>query len=696
MLRKKAIIFYILPLLLFLIIVHFARIINSATIPYIITINIITILLIIILFLLIIRRRKKAEAISGENQKFLKEVFDTTQTGIIIVDKESETVKSSNNYVFKLSGYDPVEFIGNKADSIIVSDLQYKDMNNQEQFDIEGELITKTGKKIPILRNITSKLLNNRLCYIESFIDNTKRKQYEKDIEFAKDLAQNANKLKSEFLANMSHEFRTPMNAIIGISKSIIKYDKKGLTDEQVEGLKHINQSGIRLLDLVNDLLDLAKIESGKISINLNPFPLDKLITDLKSMVEELIKGKNIRFFVRKNPNVPNTIISDSKKLYQILTNLLSNAVKFTQKGKIQLKIHKLGAFLYFEVEDTGIGIAKENLSLIFEKFAQIDGTDQKKYKGTGLGLALCKDLVELLEGNISVESEPDKGTLMKFYIPYNTSTQSGKEPEHSNHKDILEVSENNKNKVLIIENDEESKYFYEKYLKDDNYQLVFAKNGKEGLKKIFQILPDVIVMGLKLREMTGYEILRKIKYNPKTCVIPVIIVTELDNIPSKAIYNYEHVLHKPVEINDLTSRINHLLSIKDNKKKKVIIISENINELEYLKTSLSGADNIIITIQESKKANNLIQEINPHIIIYDANNSALSESEFINKFKNSEFSKKANPLIIFYKTESINVIRETGNIKVIRKSENSFQMLNSLIHKYSNSVKNGSGMSRQ
>ena len=146
-------------------------------------------------------------------------------------------------------------------------------------------------------------------------------------------------------------------------------------------------------------------------------------------MVEELIKGKNIRFFVRKNPNVPNTIISDSKKLYQILTNLLSNAVKFTQKGKIQLKIHKLGAFLYFEVEDTGIGIAKENLSLIFEKFAQIDGADQKKYKGTGLGLALCKDLVELLEGNISVESEPDKGTLMKFYIPYNTSTQSGKEP---------------------------------------------------------------------------------------------------------------------------------------------------------------------------------------------------------------------------------------------------------------------------
>ena len=217
MLRKKAIILYILPLLLFLIIVHFVRIINSATIPYIITINIITILLIIILFLLIIRRRKKAEAISGENQKFLKEVFDTTQTGIIIVDKESETVKSSNNYVFKLSGYDPVEFIGNKADSIIVSDLQYKDMNNQEQFDIEGELITKTGKKIPILRNITSKLLNNRLCYIESFIDNTKRKQYEKDIEFAKDLAQNANKLKSEFLANMSHEFRTPMNAIIGI-----------------------------------------------------------------------------------------------------------------------------------------------------------------------------------------------------------------------------------------------------------------------------------------------------------------------------------------------------------------------------------------------------------------------------------------------------------------------------------------------
>lgn len=619
-----------------------------------------------------------------EDQDVLREIFNTAQTGIIILDAESEIIYDANHYAHSLAGYAPGEFIGRRIDEFLVSDISYRNINQQKVYDIDGEIKTKKGNKIPVSRNISSIKFNNRLCYIESFVDNTKRKQFEEETKMAKDMAEIANKAKSEFLANMSHEFRTPMNAIIGISKALLKYNSEGLTEEQTEGLKHINQSGVRLLDIVNDLLDLAKIEAGKITVNIKPFSLDKLITDLKSMVEELIRGKNLRFYVRKNQNIPDTIVSDSKMLFQILTNLLSNAVKFTEKGKIQLKIYKYRTFLNFEVEDTGIGIEEKHLEKIFEKFAQVDSTDQKIYKGTGLGLALCKELVRILGGEINIESEPGKGTVVKFYIPYNAMSDAAAEEEHKEEKVIQKAKLSNKKRILIIEDNDESIFYYDKYLIDKGYELIFAKDGKEGFKRIFQILPEIIIMDLKLPKMTGFEILRRIKNNIETCAIPVIIVTELDDFPGKSMYNYEYIFQKPVDINDLKSAINQLIRRKIEKNIRIIIICESIKELENLKAAVSDAENITITIQESRKALKLIQEIEPHIIIYDADNSAMDEDEFFNEFKESGLKKIADPVFIFYKTDNIKGITESDKIKFIRKSTDSLKQLIKVVDEYS------------
>jgi PAS domain S-box-containing protein len=619
----------------------------------------------------------------AENRDLLREIFDAAQTGIIVLDAESGIVNDANHYAHSLAGYNPGEFIGRRIDEFLLSDILYKDIGEQVIYDIEGEIKTKAGIKIPVNRNISSIRLNNRLCYIESFIDNTKRKQSEEETKKAKDMAEIANKAKSEFLANMSHEFRTPMNAIIGISKALLKYNREGLTEEQIEGLKHINQSGIRLLDIVNDLLDLAKIEAGKITVNIRPFSLDKLITDLKSMVEELIRGKNLRFYVRKNPNIPDTIVSDSKMLFQILTNLLSNAVKFTEKGKIQLKIYKYRTLLNFEVEDTGIGIEEKHLEKIFEKFAQIDSTDKKIYKGTGLGLALCKELVRILGGEIEIESEPRKGTLVKFYIPFNAVSDASIELHDEEEKLLPEAKPGNKNRILIIEDNEESIFYYDKYLRDKGYELIFAKDGKAGFKRIFQMLPEMIIMDLKLPKMTGFEILRRISNNKETCAIPVVIVTEMDDFPGKAMYNYEHIFQKPVDIKDLKRVINQLLKSKKEKRNRIIIISESIGELANMKTAVSGTDNITIAIQESRKALKLVQEIEPNIIIFDADNSALNEDEFFNEFKKSELGKITDPLFIFCKTDSVKGIVESGKIKFVRKSQDSIQKVNRIVDEY-------------
>ncbi len=617
-----------------------------------------------------------------ENIDFIREVFNTTQTGIIILEAENEIVKDANHYAHILAGYEPGEFIGKRIDEFLLSGISYKDINEQNVYDIDGELRTKAGEKIPVSRNISSIRLKNRLYYIESFIDNSKRRQIEEETRKAKDMAEIANKAKSEFLANMSHEFRTPMNAIIGISKALLKYNSRGLTEEQIEGLKHINQSGIRLLDIVNDLLDLSKIEAGKISVNIKPFSLDKLITDLKSIVEELIKGKNLRFYVRKNRNIPDTIVSDSKMLFQILTNLLSNSVKFTEKGKIQLKIYRYGAFLNFEVEDTGIGIEKKHLERVFEKFTQIDSTDQKMYKGTGLGLALCRELVGILKGEIMIESEPGKGTVVKFHIPYNAVSDTDSEPLPDEGKPVPHLIPG-KQRILIIEDNNESVFYYDKYLRDKDYEIIFARDGKEGFRKIFQVLPEMIIMDLKLPRMTGFEILRRIRNKKETCAIPVIIVTELDDFPGRVLYNYEYIFQKPVDINDLKSAIAQILKRKIKKEFRIIIISESIGELENLKTCVSGESNIVITIQESKKSMKLVKDIGPHIVVFDADNSALNENEFISEFRDPGLGRAIDPLFIFCKTGHLDGITESDKIRFIRKSEDSLRKVNELIAGY-------------
>jgi len=254
------------------------------------------------------------------------------------------------------------------------------------------------------------------------------RKLVEKQLIEAKEEAIDATKSKSDFLANMSHELRTPMNGVLGITQTLIEFESENLTDDQKDSLQLIYRSGQRLLNLINGLLDLSKVEAGEMDVALKPMSLENMLVMTEKMFKSLLNSRvgdeaivdhPIQFNVNKSSELSKYILMDEKLVSQVLTNLLGNAIKFTDDGSISLNVYPGNGNIYFEVVDTGIGISEENLNVIFEKFKQVEGATARKYKGTGLGLHLCKELVKLLDGEIEIESEMQHGTTARFYIPY-------------------------------------------------------------------------------------------------------------------------------------------------------------------------------------------------------------------------------------------------------------------------------------
>ncbi|MFI4910616.1 MAG: response regulator [Sedimentisphaeraceae bacterium JB056] len=381
----------------------------------------------------------------------------------------------------------------------------------------------------------------------------------------AKEQAENANKAKSEFLANMSHEIRTPMNAIIGISNTLLKYDTDNLLEKQIEGVKIINESGQRLLLLINDILDLSKIESGKLDINLEVLPPQSLVESLRSVATAMSHDKGIQFILEiDDESLPLMVASDKQKVSQVLLNLVGNAIKFTEKGFVKLALSAKKDMLCFEVVDTGVGIKGEDLATIFDEFKQIDSSMTKQYAGTGLGLAICRKLIEMLGGHISVESECGVGTTFSFVLPINTefvkenkpkttisSTQqkilnqtgSIKRPDLQNKpkpigssanikkaqsiKDETEFKAQSHKSLVLIAEDNKFGRMTMKMMLEKDYNLTFAEDGKQAVERYINDKPDIILMDIMMPVMDGVEAMHKIsECNGGKLPIPVIAVT--------------------------------------------------------------------------------------------------------------------------------------------------------------------------
>ena len=382
------------------------------------------------------------------------------------------------------------------------------------------EVIIATKGNFPIHVNIEGVISESGNFYFLTFEDNTKRKQAEEALIKAKEHAEESDRLKSAFLANMSHEIRTPMNGILGFAGLLKKPMLTG--EEQQNYISIIEESGARMLNIINDIISISKIESGQIDITLSETNLNDQIQYLFSFFKPEAEQKGLQLLIKNSHSHEETIIiTDREKVYAILSNLIKNSIKFTKSGYIEFGYHKKDKFIEFFVKDTGLGISENQKGFIFERFRQVSESIDRNYEGAGLGLSISKAYVEMLGGKIWVESSPGKGSTFYFTIPYSIALKADI-PVDDNFASYDDGFENKKLKILIAEDDKISKMLLIELTSEIAKEIIHTSTGIETVEAC-RNNPDIdlILLDVQMPEMDGYEAIKQIRqFNTEVIII--------------------------------------------------------------------------------------------------------------------------------------------------------------------------------
>lgn len=455
------------------------------------------------------------------------------------------------------------------------------------------------------------------------------------ELSRARDEAIEANRIKSQFLANMSHELRTPLNAIIGYSEML-----KEEADEEgnagfTEDLGRIHHAGKHLLNLINDILDLSKIEAGKMEIYLETFDIPTMVQDVLTTVSPLMEsnGNRLESFVPQG-----TMRTDITKLRQILFNLLGNAGKFTKEGEVSLKVslepYSGHAGVCFRIQDTGIGMTPEQLNDLFQAFKQADSSTTRKYGGTGLGLAISQRLCQVMGGHITVESTFGQGTMFTVWLPVSLVDKApGVESLQLN--ESLDPLEDRRSTVLVIDDDPAMLQLMRRYLSKEGYKVIVAQSGEEGIRLARERRPSIISLDVLMPGVDGWSVLTTLKSDPELSDIPIIMISMNDDRNLGYALGASEFLIKPVNRDKIVSVLEKY--VVERHAHSILVIEDDSAASQMLTHMLQKEGYLVAQAGDGRIALDRISQTAPGLILLDLMMPEMDGFDFVTELRKRE-----------------------------------------------------------
>ncbi|MCM2256129.1 MAG: PAS domain S-box protein [Vicinamibacteria bacterium] len=498
-----------------------------------------------------ITERKLDEATLRESESRFRVAVETLGEGLIITDA-FDTITYVNSRMAQLTDRTPDEMIGRTVEELLIPEDELADYRERMELRLQGlseeyELQVKKKGGDTFWAEISASPFRDQSGAVAgtlgAVMDISERKKIQEELVAAVDAAEDASRAKSAFLANMSHELRTPLNAIIGYSEMLAEEMKDRELDDLLPDLDKVYAAGKHLLSLINDILDLSKIEAGKMDFVLEEFSVQELVRELQGAVQPMAQKAGNQLEVACADTVPR-MKADMMRVRQILLNLLSNANKFTEKGRVGLRVEEVlvgrAAGLAFHVTDTGIGISPEAMERLFQPFMQADYTSTRKYGGTGLGLTICRQLAHKMGGDVTVASELGHGSTFTIVLPLRVGESMERAVERAERADAPTQTTMFPGKrlispgpptVLVVDDDGLVRDLLQRFLTKEGFRVATAADGHEALRKARELRPTLITLDVVMPGgKDGWQVLEELKNDAELEPIPVIMMTIVDN----------------------------------------------------------------------------------------------------------------------------------------------------------------------
>lgn len=604
--------------------------------------------------------RRRTSFCSGHSMNTFREFFEAAPDAILEVDDEG-LIRLVNEEAERLFGCPRTELTGKLVEELLPE--RYRTAHLTHRGYYQGHPVKRPmgsgldlwarkadGTEFPVDIKLSPVQTDDGLRIMCVVRDITERRRTEEQVRTLNDSlerrnreVERANQLKSEFLASMSHELRTPLNAIIGFSDLLREQITPDLNDKQQRYLNHISHGARHLLTLINDILDLSKIEAGRFDLRLENLTLPNDVEDVFTALRPSAAAKRLQFDVQIEPGPE--IRADRTRFKQILYNLLSNAIKFTPAGgRITVEARQAdNEMLRLAVSDTGIGIPLDEVESIFESFHQAAETTKGVREGTGLGLAITKRLVEMHRGRIWVESQVGQGSRFFVELPLRPvmptrerKAPSGEAPERSGNP-----------LVLVVEDQEPARELLIHYLEPEGYDVAWVDSGTDAITRAREVQPDVITLDIRLGDSSGWEILHRLKKSPETAHIPVVVISILDESETGLALGASDYLVKPIDKETLLATLRTYVPHPSKSSARVLVVDDDTQTRYLLAAMLEAEGYTTLLASSGGQALDILSRLSPAVILLDLLMPEMDGFEVLRWIKEDRLSRDVPVFIL-------------------------------------------------